>query len=151
MGFRGNTLVEKMEKNVRGDEMIDNDNIKTLTRADLTESVYREIGFSYSESSELVDLVLEELTACLEEGNDVKLSSFGSFKVREKQARVGRNPKTKESAVITARKVVTFHASNMLKKRINDGAQQADIAIQNIKNPISGKINPVKTKVSNFE
>lgn len=94
---------------------------KTVTRADLTEAVYREIGFSYSESSELVDKVLEELSACLEEGQDVKLSSFGSFKVRVKQPRIGRNPKTKESATISARRVVTFHASNMLKKRINDG------------------------------
>lgn len=93
---------------------------KTITRADLTEAVYKEIGFSYSESSDLVDNVLEELSKCLEEGSDVKLSSFGSFKVREKQARVGRNPKTKEAATISARKVVTFHASNMLKSRINE-------------------------------
>lgn len=96
---------------------------KTITRADLTEAVYREIGFSYSESSELVDKILEELSKCLEEGHDVKLSSFGSFKVRKKQQRVGRNPKTKKDATISARRVVTFQASNKLKKRINEGSE----------------------------
>lgn len=100
---------------------------KTITRADLTEAVYKEIGFSYSESSDLVDTVLEELSRCLEEGQDVKLSSFGSFKVREKQARIGRNPKTKETAEISARRVVTFHASNMLKNRINDNIDNIDL------------------------
>lgn len=92
---------------------------KTVTRADLTESVYRQIGLSHTESSELVDAVLEEVALCLEEGREVKLSSFGSFKIREKKARVGRNPKTKEEATIDARRVVTFNASNLLKEDIN--------------------------------
>lgn len=130
--------------------MTDNDNTKTLTRADLTEAVYKEIGFSYSESSELVDQVFEEVVKCLEEGNDVKLSSFGSFKVRQKKARVGRNPKTKVSAKISARTVVTFHASNMLKKRINGSQKNPANPAKGIKNPIDGKIKPTR-KVSNFE
>lgn len=122
-----------------------NDNVKTLTRADITEVVYREVGFSYTESSELVDEVLEEIIRCLEEGNDVKLSSFGSFKVRRKNARIGRNPKTKKEAVISARSVVTFNASNMLKKRIND---QATRPSSSTKNPITGVLKP-SSKVSN--
>lgn len=100
-----------------------NDNIKTLTRADLAEAVYREVGFSFSDSSQWVDDVLKEITDCLEEGNDLKLSGFGSFKVKEKKEREGRNPKTKKPAKISARCVVTFHASNMLKQRINDAQQ----------------------------
>lgn len=124
--------------------MANNGNVKTLTRADLTEAVYREIGFSYSESSELVDEVLEEVIRCLEEGNDVKLSSFGSFKVRKKQARIGRNPKTKKSAVITARSVVTFHASNMLKKRINGAALKSPLPVRNVQAPLDKGLRPAQ-------
>lgn len=128
--------------------MVDNDNLKTLTRADLTESVYKEIGFSYSESSELVDAVLGEIIDCLEEGNNVKLSSFGCFEVRKKQQRIGRNPKTKKSAVITARQVVTFHASNMLKKAINHSfKQEGKVTKTTIKSPVASKLK-VASKAS---
>ena len=96
--------------------------METLTRADLTESVYRSIGLSRNESSELVEAVLEELCACLEKGEAVKLSSFGTFTVQSKNERVGRNPKTGIEAVITPRRVLSFRPSHILKDRV-DGAK----------------------------
>lgn len=96
--------------------------METLTRADLTESVYRNIGLSRNESSELVEAVLEEVCACLEKGEEVKLSSFGTFTVQSKTARVGRNPKTGIEAVITPRRVLSFRPSHILRERV-DGAK----------------------------
>ena len=96
--------------------------METLTRADLTESVYRKIGLSRSESSELVEAVLEEVCACLEKGEEVKLSSFCTFSVQSKSERVGRNPKTGIEAVITPRRVLSFRPSHILKDRV-DGAK----------------------------
>ncbi len=93
--------------------------MKTITRADLADKVYEELGFSYSESSELVDSVFEEVIHALKNGEDVKLSSFGTFHLRDKKARVGRNPKTKKEATIAARRVATFGPSNLLMKKIN--------------------------------
>ncbi|MCD6035551.1 MAG: integration host factor subunit alpha [Rickettsiales bacterium] len=92
----------------------------TLTRAALTDAIYKEIGLSLAESASLVDDVLETVIIALEAGEDVKISSFGSFRRRQKNARIGRNPKTKQEAVITPRTVVTFHASNLLKQYLND-------------------------------
>ena len=94
----------------------------TLTRADLTESVYRNIGLSRNESSELVEAVLEEICACLEVGEEVKLSSFGTFSVQSKRERVGRNPKSGIEAVITSRRVLSFRPSHILKDRV-DGSK----------------------------
>ena len=93
---------------------------KTLTRADLTESVYRNIGLSRNESSDLVESVLEEICSCLEEGEEVKLSSFGTFSVQSKRRRVGRNPKTGVEAVITPRRVLSFRPSHILKDRVDN-------------------------------
>lgn len=95
---------------------------ETITRADLADSVYQEVGLSHAESAEIVDAVFEEISDSLIEERLVKLSSFGTFSVRNKKQRIGRNPKTKEEAVISARKVVTFHASNILVKRVNPEA-----------------------------
>lgn len=92
---------------------------KTVTRAYLADIVHQELGFSRAESNDLVDAVFEELVKALEETGVLKISSFGSFRVREKSARVGRNPKTMEEAVIKARKTVSFYASNLLKEHIN--------------------------------
>ena len=92
---------------------------KTLTRADLSNSVYREIGLSLSESTQLVDAVLEEVSAALADGNSVKLSSFGTFKLRRKKERIGRNPKTGVEVPITPRTVLSFNASNILKQAVN--------------------------------
>ena len=91
---------------------------KTVTRADLQEAVYQKAGLSRKESVELVDLVLKEVADCLERGELVKLSGFGSFVVRQKRDRVGRNPKTGEVAPIPARRVMVFRPSAVLRKRI---------------------------------
>ena len=91
----------------------------TLTRASLSEAVYREIGLSLAESSELVDDVLEHVIVALEDGDNVKISSFGSFLVRQKKERIGRNPKTGVEVPITPRKVLSFRPSNLLKDKIN--------------------------------
>jgi len=100
---------------------------RTLTRADLSEAVYQEVGLSRSESSQLVESVLNEVADTLVKGETVKLSSFGSFQVREKGGRVGRNPKTGEEVPIAPRRVLVFRASHVLKDRINN-AQSADAA-----------------------
>ncbi len=92
---------------------------KTITRADLGNSVYREIGLSLSESMQLVDAFFEEIIAVLEEGDHVKLSSFGTFNLRDKNERVGRNPKTGVEVVITPRRVLSFNPSNILKETVN--------------------------------
>lgn len=93
----------------------------TITRADLTDAVYRSVGISRNESSAFVERILEEVAASLEKGESVKISSFGTFSVREKKLRMGRNPKTGEEVPIAPRRVVTFRASHVLKDRINDG------------------------------
>ena len=91
----------------------------TVTRADLCEAVYQRLGLSRAESADLVEVVLKEISDCLEKGEPVKLSSFGTFTVREKGERVGRNPKTGVEVPITSRRVLTFKPSNVLKARIN--------------------------------
>ncbi|MBS4084624.1 MAG: integration host factor subunit alpha [Rhizobiales bacterium] len=92
---------------------------KTITRADLSEVVYQKVGLSRTESAALVELVLTELADSLARGENVKLSSFGSFIVRQKGERVGRNPKTGEEVPIEPRRVMVFKPSNILKQRIN--------------------------------
>lgn len=92
---------------------------RTITRAHLSESVYQEVGLSRNESAELVESVLKELADTLVRGEAVKISSFGSFAVRHKGERVGRNPKTGEEVPIKPRRVLVFRASNVLKSRIN--------------------------------
>jgi len=92
---------------------------KTLTRADLAEAVSQKMDLPRNESQELVELVIGEICNSLEHGNPVKLSSFGSFGLREKNERIGRNPKTGEEKVISPRRVLVFRASNVMKSRIN--------------------------------
>ena len=94
-------------------------NTTTLTRADLAEAVFLEVGLSRKNSSDLVEQVLDEVVGTLEKGSSVKLSSFGNFSVRSKRERIGRNPKTGEEVPITPRKVLVFKASHVLKDRIN--------------------------------
>ena len=91
----------------------------TVTRAQLTEAVYQEVGLSRNESSELIETVLEEITRSLEDGETVKISSFGSFSVRQKVQRIGRNPKTGDEVPILPRRVLVFRPSQVLKARIN--------------------------------
>ena len=92
----------------------------TVTRADLCEAVYQKVGLSRTESADLVEMVLSEIAECLEKGETVKLSSFGSFVVRSKGERIGRNPKTGEEVPIAPRRVLVFKPSAVLKDRIND-------------------------------
>ena len=94
----------------------------TVTRAQLGEAVYQEVGLSRNESAQLVELVLEEISGALVRGDGVKISSFGSFLVRSKGQRTGRNPKTGEEVPILPRRVLVFRASNILKDRINRSA-----------------------------
>ena len=91
----------------------------TVTRAQLSEAVYQEVGLSRNESAELVENVLDEISDTLVRGETVKISSFGSFSVRQKGERKGRNPKTGEEVPIKPRRVLVFRASNVLKQRIN--------------------------------
>ena len=90
------------------------------TMSTLSEAVYRNVGLSRNESATLVDSVFTEISKSLINGQDVKISSFGTFIVRNKKERVGRNPKTGEEVPITARQVVTFRASNVLKSEVLD-------------------------------
>ena len=91
----------------------------TVTRAQLAEAVYQEVGLSRNDSSQLVDVILEEISQALIKGDMVKLSSFGSFQVRSKAQRIGRNPKTGEEVPILPRRVLVFRASHVLKDKIN--------------------------------
>lgn len=95
---------------------------RTVTRAELSEAVYQRIGLSRSKSAALVELVLEEISASLARGDSVKLSSFGSFLVRDKGQRVGRNPKTGVEVPIEPRRVMVFKPSNIIKARVNGEA-----------------------------
>lgn len=92
---------------------------QTITRADLADAVYEQVGLSRNESSELVEAILDEMSEALAQGDSVKISSFGSFSIREKGERIGRNPKTGIEVPITPRKVLVFRASHVLKDRIN--------------------------------
>lgn len=94
---------------------------RTITRADLAEAVYEEVGLSRNESAELVESVLDEVSEALIAGENVKISSFGSFSIREKGERMGRNPKTGVEVPISPRKVLVFRASHVLKDRVNRG------------------------------
>ncbi len=93
----------------------------TITRAQLSEAVYQEVGLSRNESADLLEAVLDEISGALAKGESVKISSFGSFSVRSKGQRIGRNPKTGEEVPITPRRVLVFRPSQLLKKKINDG------------------------------
>jgi integration host factor subunit alpha len=90
----------------------------TLTRADLAETINRKLGFSRAESLDLVEEILEQMTKALDRGENIKVSGFGSFILRDKNERVGRNPKTGVEVPITSRRVLTFRASQQLKERV---------------------------------
>jgi integration host factor subunit alpha len=95
---------------------------KTLTRADLSEAVHRQVGLSRTDSADLVKEVLDVMSNALAAGENVKLSSFGTFMVRTKKGRMGRNPKTGEEVPITPRKVLVFRPSQIMKNRVNGEA-----------------------------
>lgn len=90
----------------------------TITKAELSAAIVDGVGLNHREAKDMVEAFFAELVACLEAGEEVKLSGFGSFSVRDKPSRPGRNPKTGEAAIISARRVVTFHPSNALKDAV---------------------------------
>ncbi len=92
----------------------------TLTRADLSEAVFRAVGLSRNESAQMVEDMIEEVCVALARGETVKLSSFGTFSVREKKQRMGRNPKTGHEVPIAPRRVLVFRPSHVLKESINN-------------------------------
>lgn len=94
----------------------------TITRAQLTEAIYQEVGLSRNESADLLESVLDMIADTLAEDKTVKISSFGSFSVRQKGERIGRNPKTGEEVPILPRKVLVFRPSQVLKARINENS-----------------------------
>jgi integration host factor subunit alpha len=100
--------------------------MNTVTRADLAGSIYAQVGLSRIDSAALVDIVLDRLSAILESGEPLKISGFGTFSVRQKGHRIGRNPKNGKAAPILARRVVAFRPSAVLKARVNDEAPGSD-------------------------
>ena len=94
---------------------------QTVTRAQLSEAVYQEVGLSRNESAELVESVIAEISGALARGEMVKISSFGTFSVRDKNERIGRNPKTGEEVPITPRRVLSFRPSHLMKERVAAG------------------------------
>ncbi|MEK9904170.1 MAG: integration host factor subunit alpha [Rhodospirillales bacterium] len=94
----------------------------TITRADLTDAVYQEVGLSRNESADLVEMVLNEVSSVLESGESVKIAGFGTFMVRQKGLRRGRNPKTGEEVPILPRRVLSFRASHILKAYMNQNS-----------------------------
>ncbi len=94
---------------------------KTLTRMDLSEAVFSQVGLSRNDSAQLVESVLAHISDALVAGESVKISSFGTFVVREKAARIGRNPKTKEEVMIQPRRVLSFRPSHLMKERVAEG------------------------------
>jgi len=94
---------------------------KTLTRMDLSEAVFREVGLSRNESAQLVETVLDHMSDALVRGEQVKISSFGTFSVRDKSARIGRNPKTGKEVPIDPRRVLTFRPSHLMKDKVAAG------------------------------
>jgi integration host factor subunit alpha len=95
-----------------------------MTKADIIEQIYEKVGFSKKESAEIVELVFDTMKQTLEKGEKIKISGFGNFVVRQKRPRVGRNPQTGEEIEITARKVLTFRPSQVLKSALNKGAPE---------------------------
>lgn len=95
--------------------------VDTLTRMDLSEAVFREVGLSRNDSADLVEAVLGHMADALANGEQVKISSFGTFSTRDKSARVGRNPKTGEEVPIAPRRVLTFRPSHLMKERVDSG------------------------------
>ena len=118
-------------------------NGKTLTRADLAEAVFEKVKLPRNEAAELVESVLKQIVYGLERGEPIKLSSFGSFGLRQKSERVGRNPKTGEIVPITPRRVIVFKASNIMKDRINAALSKPAPASPK-RNAAAKKAAPVK-------
>jgi len=99
-----------------------------MTKADIIEGIYEKVGFSKKESSEIVELIFETMKETLERGEKIKISGFGNFIVRQKNARLGRNPQTGDEIEISARRVLTFRPSQVLKSALNEGLDEVSEA-----------------------
>jgi len=91
-----------------------------MTKADIVETIYEKVGLSKRESARIVEMIFDIIKGKLENGENVKISGFGSFAVRDKKARRGRNPQTGEEITISARRVLSFKPSNVLRNHINE-------------------------------
>lgn len=111
----------------RNDMFLDNGS-NTLTKAELSSMLFEQVGLNKREAKEIVDEFFEVIGSVLERGEEVKLSGFGSFQLREKKQRPGRNPKTGETIPISARRVVVFHASQKLKDQVNISVSTSDLS-----------------------
>jgi integration host factor subunit alpha len=100
----------------------------SVTKADIIESVYEKVGFSKKEAADVVEMVFDTIKETLERGEKIKISGFGNFIVRDKKSRVGRNPQTGEEIEISARRVLTFRPSQVLKNALNASAEAAEEA-----------------------
>lgn len=113
--------------------------MNTVTRAHLAERIYTQVGLSRNESADLLEVVLERMSAALENGESVKISGFGTFSVRQKGRRVGRNPKTGEEVPILPRRVLVFRPSHVLKAHVN-GASLDDATAQDALDELDGGV-----------
>jgi integration host factor subunit alpha len=116
---------------------------QTVTRAELSKAVYQEIGLSRNESAELVEAVIDEIARALGRGETVKISSFGSFAVREKGRRIGRNPKTGEEVPISPRRVLVFRAAHALKSQIDNALSRDSAGETRAEAPSAAKAPPL--------
>ena len=99
-----------------------------MTKADIVEALYEKVGFSKKEAADLVELVFDQIKGTLAQGQKIKISGFGNFVVREKRARVGRNPQTGQSIEISARRVLTFRPSQVLRAEVNTALEGKPIS-----------------------
>ncbi|MDI9408509.1 MAG: integration host factor subunit alpha [Candidatus Pacebacteria bacterium] len=127
--------------------MVKND--ETVTRAQLSEAVYKEVGLSRNESADLLEMVLNEVSEALVRGESVKISSFGSFSVRQKNPRICRNPKTGEEVPIDSRRVLIFRPSHVLKQRVNGTAAAKTAKPAKAKTKVAAKSSDTKSNQVN--
>lgn len=104
-----------------------------MTKADIVEALYEKVGFSKKEAADLVEMVFDSLKGTLSQGNKIKISGFGNFVVREKRSRVGRNPQTGESIEISARRVLTFRPSQVLRAEVNSALEGKPVSAEDMK------------------
>src|SRR5258707_11015938 len=116
----------------------------TVTRAQHAEAVYQEVGLSHNESAELVESVIAEISDALTRGEMVKISSFGSFAVRQKGQRIGRNPKTGQEVPISPRRVLVFRASHELKDQTNHSLSETNVSMTSYPSPYQSHVGTVE-------
>jgi integration host factor subunit alpha len=103
-----------------------------LTKADIVESIHTKLGFSKKEAADLVEMIFDQIKGTLSKSSKIKISGFGNFVVREKRSRTGRNPQTGESIKITARKVLTFRPSQVLRAEVNSSLEGKEISAEEV-------------------